>query len=130
MHRLSPMATDLDLPPLKPTITSKAQFDQMMADAKGPVVVDFLMNGCEPCAEAGPELEKLGKDCSGNAVTIGSVDIDAPWATELADKLKVDGTPTALFAESAEKFLAGETEEVEVSSKAIRSKLKCAVVRK
>lgn len=116
-----------DAPRINPTITSKEQFDKLLAESKGPVVIDFMQQGCGPCAEAEPELKELMKDCEGKPVTIGSVDVEAPWVAELADKLDVAGTPTALFAPSAQDFLAGKVQEVEPSSKAVRQKLKCAL---
>lgn len=119
-----------DAPRITPTITSKEQFDKLMAEAKGPVVIDFMQQGCGPCAEAEPELKGLMKDCEGRPVTIGSVDVGADWVADIADKLDVAGTPTALFAPTAKDFLDGKVQEVEPGSKAVRSKLKCALPAK
>lgn len=116
-----------DLPPLKPTVNSKDEFDKLMSNSKGPVVVDFLMNGCEPCLDSSEKLGALSTDCSGHPVTIASVDVEAPWVAEMADKLNVAGTPTALYAPTFGAFLAGDVEEVDPGSKALRSKLKCAL---
>ncbi len=113
-------------PVAKPTITSKEDFDAFLKAAKGPVVVDFMMNGCGACDDSQPDFEKLQADCKGTPASIARIDVNAEWAAPLADKLNVGGTPTALFAESAEAFSAGEVEEVDPSSKKVRTRLKCS----
>jgi len=50
---------------------------------------------------------------------------------ELADKLKVTGTPTSLFAKSAQDFLGGNVEEVaDLDSSKARRAMKCALPSK
>lgn len=111
----------------KPTVTSKEEFDRLMAEAKGPVVVDFIQDGCGHCDEETPAFKKLVEDCKGSPATIMRVEVTDGFGAELADKLDVQGTPTALYAKSAEDFLKGATQEVsDLESAAVRRKLKCA----
>lgn len=110
---------------LKPTVNSKAEFDSALASARGPVLVDFIQDGCGHCEEETPVFQKLLADCAGAPATIMRVEVTADWASELADKLDVQGTPTALLASNANDFLAGRTKEVDLNSKALRGKLKC-----
>jgi hypothetical protein len=112
-------------PTLKPTVNSQEEFDALMANAKGPILVDFVQEGCGHCVDEAPKFDKLRTECKSDA-TIARIEVTQDWASELADKLKVDGTPTALLADNAQDFLAGKGREVaDLDSSAVRRKLKC-----
>ncbi len=113
-------------PELKPTVNSKEEYEAALSNAKGPVLVDFIQNGCGHCVEETPVFERLLADCNGTPATIMRIEVTAPWASELADKLDVEGTPTALLAKTADDLRAGNTREVDLNSKALRGALKCA----
>lgn len=111
----------------KPSVETKEAFDQLLAAAKGPVLVDFIQPDCGSCVESQPEFEKLAKDCEKSPATVARIDVTSEWGAKLADQYKVDGTPTALFAKSKEDFEKGDVQEVnDISSNAARRMLKCA----
>lgn len=121
-------AADADTQPLtlQPTVNSRAEFDALLAKATGPVLVDFVQEGCGHCVDEAPKFDKLMSEC-GSKATLARVEITQDWASQLADQLKVDGTPTALLADSAALFLAGKGREVtDLDSSAVRRKIKCA----
>ena len=112
---------------LKPTVNSLEEYQAKLAAAKGPVLLDFIMDGCGHCEEETPAFEKLVKDCDGNDATLMRIEITQPWALPLADKLNVTGTPTALLAQNVKDLEAGKVREVfELDSDSVRKKLKCA----
>jgi len=104
---------------------TKAEYDKHLADAKGPVIVDFVQHDCSVCDPA--SLDALAKDCSEvSKATIMRVEISEGFGSELANEFKVEGTPTTMMAESVDKFTPTEAVEVDPGSKAVRRKLKCA----
>lgn len=102
---------------------TKAEFDELLKSAKGPVVVDFTAEGCGMCDPAA--LEKLANDCKGNATVI-RVETTKGFGSKLADEYNVEGTPTTLVADTAAQFTPDEAVEVDPESKAVRRKLKCS----
>lgn len=111
--------------PAQPTsrvidIQDDAQFNEVLSKATGPVVVDFVQQGCDACEADEPELEKLSH-CEN--VTVLRVDLDKTPETE--EKFDVGGTPTMMFAKTGEEFLKGKAKEVEPGPK-LNRKLKCS----
>lgn len=105
---------------------TKDEYEQALAKAKGPVLVEFVQDGCGACD---PEsLNKLAAGCKKTDATIMRVECSEGFGSTLADELGVEGTPTALLADSAEKFKAKAVEEVDPESQAaeLRKKFKCA----
>lgn len=102
---------------------TKDEYDKALKEAKGPVIVEFVQDGCGACDPAA--LNKLATDCK-TAATIMRVECSEGFGSELADKLKVDGTPTTLMAKTAKDFLAEDVTEVDPESAELRRKLKCA----
>lgn len=111
----------------KATVHSQVELDALLAGAKGPVVLDFIQPDCPPCIETQQAFEKLKDACTGTPAAVARIDVTADWAAPLADKFKVEGTPTALFAKNVEALNAGDVSEVDVESAALRRKMKCAV---
>ena len=112
----------------EPTVKTKEEFDALMAQAKGPVLVDFIQPDCGPCIDETGHFQALAAACVGGPATVMRVDVTEGFGRELGEKLEVEGTPTALFAESAEAFHAGKTRELsDLTSTAARRKLKCSV---
>jgi hypothetical protein len=119
------MTTSATSPAPAPVIEPKTrdEYEKALAEAKGPVIVEFVQEGCGACDPTA--LDKLATDC-GTKATIMRVECGSGFGSDVADELGVDGTPTALMAESGAKFLAKETVEVDPESTSLRRKLKCS----
>lgn len=106
---------------------TREEYEKAVADAKGPVVVEFTQNGCGHCDPAA--MNKLATDCGSNA-TLLRLECSEGFGADVADQFKVDGTPTALFAGKAADWKPGVAVEVDPESSALRRKLKCALPKK
>lgn len=74
-------------------ISSTAEFDELVKNAKAPVLVDFWAAWCGPCRMVAPELEKLASSRAGQAV-IAKVDTDAQ--PELSARFGIQSIPTMI----------------------------------
>jgi thioredoxin 1 len=59
----------------KPIAVDDSNFDQMVLQAKTPVLVDFWALWCRPCIMAAPVLEELAEEYDGR-ITIAKLDVD------------------------------------------------------
>lgn len=75
-------------------ITSSEDFDELIREAKAPVVVDFWAAWCGPCRAVAPELEKLAESRAGNAIVV-KVDTDAQ--PELSARFGIRSIPTLVM---------------------------------
>jgi thioredoxin 2 len=77
-------------------MTSSAQFDQLIAHATVPVVVDYWAPWCGPCRMVAPELEKVAARQAGRALV---VKVNTDQLTDLGERFGIRSIPTlAVFA--------------------------------
>jgi thioredoxin 1 len=75
-------------------LTRTEQFDEALAQADTPVLVDFSATWCPPCRALAPVLEKMQGQWRGR-VRFYTVDVDA--SPQIAQRFGVDGFPTVVL---------------------------------
>jgi thioredoxin 2 len=86
---LSPTATPLE-------IDSAADFDQLIAHASVPVIVDYWAPWCGPCRMVAPELAKVAARSAGKFLIV-KVNTDA--LNDLGERYRIRSIPTmAIFS--------------------------------
>lgn len=88
------------------TIT-KENFDQEVAKANVPVLLDFWASWCSPCRMIAPTIEEIAKENAG--IKVGKVNVDEQ--PELASAFQVMSIPTLVVMQN------GEVQEVSVGAK-------------
>ena len=78
-------------PPLAEPVEADPQlFDEVMREAKVPVLVDFWAAWCGPCRMAAPEVQRTASAMAGRAVVLK---VDTEAHPELAERFGVQGIP-------------------------------------
>jgi thioredoxin 2 len=72
-------------------VESTAEFDELVAQAKVPVLVDFWAEWCGPCRMAGPQVKEAAKHLKGDAVV---VKVDTEKLGEVAARYGIRAIPS------------------------------------
>jgi thioredoxin 2 len=82
------------LPLSKPlAVGDAAELDQLVREAKVPVLVDFWAAWCGPCRAVAPELERLAQQRAGKVI-VAKLDTEA--APDVAQRFGIRSIPTMI----------------------------------
>ncbi len=84
----------------KPITIDDSNFDQMVLQAKTPVLVDFWAPWCHPCMMTAPVLEELAEEY-GEKLTVAKLNVDQN--AKNASKYSVMAIPNLILFKSGKK---------------------------
>ena len=83
----------------KPIAVDDGTFDQMVLQAKTPVLVDFWATWCAPCRMVAPVIDELAEEYSGR-ISFAKVDVD--HNSKIATRYSIMSIPTLLVFKKGE----------------------------
>ncbi len=96
---------------------SQGEYEQSVAAAPGPTVLDFYSTECPPCEALAPKYQALAEQFAGR---VRFLKVFRQGNRELAQRLNVTGSPTLLFfrdgKETGER-LTGEIKRSELKQR-------------
>jgi len=79
------------LPPSsEPMAVDSAGFDEIVQNARVPILVDFWAEWCGPCRAAAPEVSAVAREMAGRAIVLK---VDTEAEPRLAGRFRVQGIP-------------------------------------
>ena len=89
-----------ELPPLgQPIDVDEAGFDEIVAAAKVPVLVDFWAEWCGPCKMAAPEVKEFAREMAGRAIVLK---VDTDENQSLGARYRIQSIPTFMVFRDGE----------------------------
>ena len=91
------------LPPVsEPIEVDSGAFDEIVREARVPVLVDFWAAWCGPCRAAAPEVHALSQEMAGRALVLK---VDTERQPELAARFRVQSIPNFVVLRDGEVVL-------------------------
>lgn len=99
----------------EPIPLTDAQFDELIATSKSPVLVDFWAPWCGPCRQLSPVMDQIAKEYSGRLI-MGKLNTDQNRKTP--ERFKIKGIPTVILFENGKvvKTFVGVRPKVDYTS--------------